>query len=539
MDFMKKIFVLVVVSMAACAICCGENDKKSEGAFNLGRMIQTYCGAVKELEVSYVDTLDYDKLLKSSLGAMFKTLDPYTEFIPSTDNTDYLKRLRSGEYGGVGSVITLVDSMPYFSEVYKGMPAAKAGIRNGDRILEIDGVNCRDKKISEVSDMLRGKQGTIINIKVARMGVQKPLTFSFEREMIALPSVMYWTEVAPGIGYIRIDDFVDRTSYEFKTALAELVEKYAIKSLIIDLRSNGGGLVDQAVNVASLFVPKGTKLVEMKGAHDEKSREYRTKEAPLYEEMKLLFLVDGNTASSSEILSGSLQDMDRAVVMGERTYGKGLVQNIAELPYDNFMKLTVAKYYLPSGRCVQKKDSADRKSFWTRNHREVEDGCGVTPDTLIEDSTTINIADYLYVKNIYFKFATQYWSKNAAPADVKDFKVTEEIYAEFCKFVQDEKFTYKLESEKYLNSLKEMISQEGYGELTAAIFKQMSDAIQPNVERDMQMFKDEIIRNLETEMAKTPWYQWGEYEMFMRYDKWSKEAVKLIQNEKEFDKILK
>ena len=536
---MKKIFVLMVVSVTASALCWGDNDKRSEGAFGLGSMIQTYCGAVKELEVSYVDTLDYEKLLKNSLGAMFKTLDPYTEFIPASDNTDYLKRLRSGEYGGVGSVITLMDSLPYFSEVYKGMPAAKAGIKNGDRILEIDGVNCDTKKISEVSEMLRGKQGTIINIKVAREGVQKPLTFTFEREKIALPSVMYWAEVAPGIGYIRIDDFVDRTSYEFKNALAELVEKYAITSLIIDLRSNGGGLVDQAISVASLFVPKGTKLVEMNGAHEEKTREYKTMEAPLYENMKLLFLVDGNTASSSEILSGALQDLDRAVVMGERTFGKGLVQNIAELPYNNFMKMTVAKYYLPSGRCVQKKDSADRKSFWTKNHREVEDGCGVTPDTLLDFPSTINIADYLYIKSMYFKFATQYWSKNTAPADIKDFKVTDEIYAEFCQFVKDNKFTYKLESEKYLNSLKEMIKQEGYGDLTADIFRQMSDAIQPNVERDMQMFKDEIIRNLETEMAKMPWYQWGEYEIFMRHDKWQQEAVKLIQNEKEFDKILK
>lgn len=536
---MKKILVFAVACMFMSAICWGDNNKKNEGAFGLGKMIQTYCGAVKELEVSYVDTLNYEKLLKTSLGAMFKALDPYTEFIPATDNTDYLKRLKSGEYGGVGSVITLMDSLPYFSEVYQGMPAAKAGIKNGDRILEIDGVNCDKKKIADVSEMLRGKQGTVINIKVKREGVQKPISFSFERELIAMPSIVYWNEVAPGIGYIRINDFVDRTSFEFKKALVELVEKSAIQSLIIDLRSNGGGLVDQAVDVASLFVPKGTKLVEMKGLHDEKSREYKTQSAPLYEDMKLLFLVNDNTASSSEILSGALQDIDRAVVMGEQTYGKGLVQNIAELPYNNFMKLTVAKYYLPSGRCVQRKDSADRKTFWTKNRREVEDGCGVTPDTLIVDSATINIADYLYVKNIYFKFATQYWSKNVAPADQKDFRVTDEIFTEFCKFVQDEKFTYNLESEKYLNSLKEMISQEGYGELTADIFKQMTAAIQPNVERDMQMFKDEIIRNLEQEMAKSPWYQWGEYDVFMKYDNWTKEAVKLIQNEKEFDKILK
>lgn len=537
---MKKIFVLAVFCcVVASATCHGNDEKRNEQSFRLGRMIQTYCGAVKELEVSYVDTLNYDKLLKVSLGAMFKTLDPYTEFIPATDDTDYLKRLRSGEYGGVGSVITLMDSMPYFSEVYQNMPAAKAGIRNGDRILEIDGVKCDTKKISEVSDMLRGQRGTVIKIKVQRQGVQKPLEFSFEREMIALPSVMYWAEVAPGIGYVRISDFVDRTSFEFNKAMEELTAKYGIKSLIIDLRSNGGGLVDQAVKVASLFVPKGTKMVEMKGAHEEKSRVYKTENLPLYGDMKLLFLVNGNTASSSEILSGALQDLDRAVVMGEPTYGKGLVQNVAELPYDNFMKLTVAKYYLPSGRCVQKKDSADRKNFWTRNRREVEDGSGITPDTMMYDTVTVNIADYLYVKNIYFKFANQYWTRNTPPADIKDFKVTDEVYAEFIKFVQDEKFTYRLESEKYMNSLKDMIEDEGYGELTADIFRQLKEAMQPNIERDMKMFKDEIVQNLETEMAKTPWYQWGEYEIFMRYDKWTKRAVELMQNEQKFDNILK
>lgn len=537
---MKKIFVLAAFCcVMTIAFCQTKNEKGDESAFSLGRMIQTYCAAVKELEISYVDTLNYDKLLKTSLGAMFKTLDPYTEFIPAADEADYLTRLRSGEYGGVGSVITLVDSLPYFSEVYAGMPAAKAGIRNGDRILMIDGKKCDDKKISEVSNMLRGQQGTVINVKVQREGVQKPLEFSFEREKIAMPSVMYWSEVAPGIGYVRIGDFVDRTSFEFRKAMKELTANHDIKSLIIDLRSNGGGLVDQAVDVASLFVPKGTKLVEMKGAHDEKSRIYKTQSAPLYENMKLMFLVDGNTASSSEILSGALQDLDRAVVMGEQTYGKGLVQNVAELPYENFMKMTVAKYYLPSGRCVQKKDSAQRKTFWTINHRGMEDGCGVTPDSVITDSVTINIADYLYIKNIYFKFANRYWTRNNAPADIKDFKVTDEIYAEFCQFVKDEKFTYKLESEKYLNALNEMVKDEGYGELTADIFKQLKEAMQPNVERDMQMFKEVIVRNLETEMAKTPWYQYGEYEIFMRYDNWTKEAVKLIQNENAFDKILR
>lgn len=537
---MKKIFAMTVFCCLMATVVGQNSDEKRNGtAFDIGRMIQTYCGAVKELEVSYVDTLDYDKMLKTSLGAMFKTLDPYTEFIPAADEADYLNRLRSGEYGGVGSVITLLDSMPYFSEVYMGMPAAKAGIKNGDRILMIDGVKCDDKKISEVSDMLRGQQGTIIKVKVQREGVQKPLEFSFEREKIALPSVMYWAEVAPGIGYVRIGDFVDRTSFEFRKAMEDLTSKHEIKSLIIDLRNNGGGLVDQAVDVASLFVPKGTKLVEMKGVHDEKSRSYKTQNAPLYENMKLIFFVNGNTASSSEILSGALQDLDRAVVMGEPSYGKGLVQNVAELPYDNFMKLTVARYYLPSGRCVQKKDSAQRKTFWTRNHREVEDGSGVTPDTMIVDSATINISDYLYLKNFYFKFANRYWNRNSAPADIKDFRVTDEIYAEFCQFVKDEKFTYRLESEKYLNSLKEMVKDEGYGELTADLFKQLQETMQPNVERDMQMFRDEIVKNLETEMAKTPWYQRGEYEIFMRYDNWTKEAVRLIQNEIEFDKLLK
>ena len=539
---MKKIlsillFVLSLVPLQA------KKDKKSgdNQSFDAMKHVEVYNSVLRELEINYVDTLKHDKLLKLSLDRMLYGLDPYTSYIPASDE-ETLKRLRSGQYGGIGSIITLVDNKPYLSEPYLGMPAQANGLRAGDEILEIDGEKCEGKSISEVSDMLRGKPHTEIVVKVRREGEKKPITKKFLRDIIQMPTVPYYVKVADGVGYIVILDFIDRTATDFEKALAELVEKHNINKLIIDLRGNGGGLVGQAVDIASLFVPKGTEIVSMKGRHQSNNISYKTKRDPLYSNMDLLFLVDGNTASSSEILSGAMQDLDRAFVLGERTFGKGLVQNVRELPYDSYLKVTTAKYYLPSGRCVQAIDYANRqngttrvipdsltKEFRTIKGRIVRDGGGVLPDSVITEDITYNISHYLYLKHIYFKYVNRFVTQHPTIVSADKFTLTDDEYADFCTFVKESGFTYQLESNRYLQELQDMVKMEGYDELTKDLFNQLSEQLKPDVENDLVRFREDIQEMLELEIVKRYYYQKGAIEYGLRTDNWFKTAIEIIK----------
>ncbi len=540
---MKKILSIVFLIFLLVPLQA-KKDKKSEDnqSFDAMKHIEVYNSVLRELQINYVDTLKHDKLLKNSLDRMLYTLDPYTSFIPASDE-ETLKRLRSGQYGGIGSIITLVDGKPYLSEPYYGMPAQANGLRAGDEILEIDGVKCEGKSISEVSDMLRGKPHTEITLKIRREGEKKIIKKSFLRDIIQMPTIPYYAEVADGIGYIVVLDFIDRTASDFEKALKELVSQHNINKLIIDLRGNGGGLVSQSVEIASLFLPRGTEIVSMKGRHGSNNTTYKTHREPLYPNMKLLFIVDGNTASSSEILSGAMQDLDRGFVLGERTFGKGLVQNVRELPYDNYLKVTTAKYYLPSGRCVQAIDYANRQSgttriipdsltkeFRTLKGRIVRDGGGVMPDSVIKDEPSYNISGYLYVKNLYFKYANRYVLTHPTIASANEFRLTDEEYNDFCKFVVESGFTYRLESEKYLQDLKEMVKTEGYDTKTDSLFTQLTNLLQPNVADDLTIFRDDIQEMLEMEIIKRYYYQKGTIAYSLRFDEWLKTAINILQN---------
>ena len=541
---MRKTYIIIILSLLSLSSFAkkDKNEAATNQTLDAIKHVEIYNSVLRELEINYVDTINHEKLIKLSLGRMLYGLDPYTSYFPASDD-ETLKRLRSGQYGGVGSVITLVDDKPYLSNPYYGMPAQVNGLRAGDEIIEIDGIKCKGKSISEVSDLLRGKPQTELTIKVQREGHKKPITKTFLRDIIQMPTVPFYAQVAEGVGYIVILDFIDRTASDFEIALNELVNTHNINKLNIDLRGNGGGLVSQAVEIASLFLPKGTEIVSMKGTHESSNFVYRTTRTPIYPDMDLLFLVDANTASSSEILSGAMQDLDRAYIFGERTFGKGLVQSIRELPYDGYLKLTTAKYYLPSGRCVQAIDYATRqnegrdrvipdsltKEFRTVKGRIVRDGGGVLPDSVIKDDITYNISHYMYLKNLYFKYANKYVVSHPTIASVSNFTLTDDEYNDFCRFVIESGFTYRLESEKYLQDLKEMVKYEGYDDLTNDLFEQLTAKLQPNVETDLIRFRTDVQRMLEQEIIKRYYYQKGEIEYNLRDDKWFKIAIELIQ----------
>ena len=544
--------MVALLAIAGISAVCLSFKSGDDRSFQVAKNLDIFNSIVKELDMFYVDTLDPNKTIRTGIDAMLYSLDPYTEYYPEEDQSE-LEQMVKNSYGGIGSVITWNDKLKrsVISEPYEGMPAAEAGLKVGDVLMEIDGEDLAGKNNQEVSQMLRGQVGTNFKLTVQRPGAKKPLTFDIVRRSIELPIIPYYTVLDNNVGYINLSTFSGQPAKEFKQAFLDL-KKRGIASLVIDLRSNGGGLLDEAVEIANFFVPRGKTLVTTKGKIKQASNTYKTLREPLDLDISLAVLTSSVTASAAEILAGSLQDLDRAVIVGTRTYGKGLVQTTRMLPYGAQMKLTTSKYYIPSGRCVQAIDYAHRNAdgsvgripdslttvFHTAAGREVRDGGGVTPDIQVEQEKLPNILYYLVADNLIFDYATDYCLKHATIPAPEQFTVTDADYAEFKEKVKKADFKYDQQSEKLLKSLKEMAEFEGYLDDAATEFESLEKKLTHNLDRDLDHFAKDIKEMIAVEIIKRYYYQRGSIIQQLKDDADLKEAVKVLGDSVRYKEIL-
>lgn len=553
----KKTLVGVFAVLLGLGLLSFKGDDRN---FKIAKNLDLFNAIFKELDMFYVDTVDVEKMIQNGVNGMLALTDPYTEYYPE-EEVSSLKEMITGKYGGIGAAIRYYEAEDRIAivEPTEGMPAAEAGVKAGDIILEVGGKEMLrgDMKpqefSSKVSEALRGEPGTSFVLKVLRPAKNDSTVMEFKltRKNIRTNPVPYYGMVRDSIGYIALQGFTDNCAKDFKKSFIELKQKGA-KSLIIDLRDNGGGSLNEAVDIVNLFVPKGQEVVYTKGKIKQADNSFKTLYEPVDTEIPLVVLVNGSSASASEILSGSLQDLDRAVIVGTRTYGKGLVQTTRPLPYNGTLKVTTSKYYIPSGRCIQAIDYSKKNAdgsvartpdsltnvFHTAIGREVRDGGGIRPDIEVKGSKFPNIIFYLMNEDIIFDYATQYCWSNKAPVSVDEFKLTDEDYSEFKELVKSRKFTYDRQSEKMLKSLKEVAEFEGYMEGAKAEFEALEKKLNHNLDRDLDTFAKQIKEYLSQEIITRYFYQRGAAMERLKDDDNLEEAIKVLNDTERYKKIL-
>ena len=550
---MKKVLIsLLVVLLAAPAFAQIDRDHDFKTAKNMDIFNSIY----KNLDLMYVDTLDAEEVVGNGIKAMLGSLDPYTTYYPE-EKVNELKNMLTGKYAGVGAVVRYNFQLQRvcISEPYENMPAAEVGLKKGDIILSIDNEDMTNKDVAYVSDHLRGDPGTSFIIKVKRPSTGKTLKMKITRRTIQMPFLPYYGMLEGGFGYINFNSFTDNCAKDVRRAFIDL-KKQGAKGLVFDLRNNGGGSVSEAVSIINMFLPKGKTVLKMQGKLQRSNKEYKTSVEPVDSVMPMVVLVNGNSASASEIMSGSLQDYDRAIILGTRTYGKGLVQTTMDLPYNGQMKLTTAKYYIPSGRCVQALNYKHAKGgyvehvpdsltkvFYTANGREVRDGGGVKPDVEVKPDSLPNIAFYLAgardSNEVMLNYEVDYIAKHPTIAPAKDFALTDADYDEFKARVLKADFKYDRETEKYLKDLEKLAKFEGYYDDAKPEFEALKKKLSHNVAKDLDYNKEYIKQLLENEIVAAYYFQAGAIQNSLRYDKQIKEAVKLLNSPEEYSKILR
>jgi carboxyl-terminal processing protease len=537
--------ILVLVSAPAFA----QNDEDHN--FELARNLEVFHQIVTELDRYYVDTINPAKTVETGISAMLKGIDPYTEYYPEKDIND-LKMITTGKYAGIGAMIRQYTGRDYIyiDEPYEGMPAARAGLKGGDEILSIDGESMKGKPSSYVSDHLRGEADTKLTVTVRRPGVKDSISIDVVRSVISLPAVPYYG-MWQGYGYILLEQFTENCSRSVMKALVELKEQGA-KGIILDLRGNGGGLLNEAVEIVGLFVPKGTKLVETRGKIPQAASTYVTQRNPIDENIPLVVLTDEQSASASEIVAGSLQDLDRAVIVGTRTFGKGLVQSTRMLPFNGTLKVTIAKYYIPSGRCIQEIDYSHRNEsgqaqhipdsltnvFYTAAGRPVRDGGGIRPDVECKQDTMPDILYYLSQNVTLFDFVNDWCSRHESISPARDFRLTDQDYEDFKDFVCNSDFKYESNSGKALKSLIKIAQREGLADKAQDEFDALESKLQYDLKNDLDVFRKDLESVIALEIVIRYYYQRGAVEQNIKSDKFLAEAVKVLNDRKRYDSIL-
>lgn len=540
---------VAVVLMAVAFFSFKSGDDRN---FQIAKNLDIFNSIVKELDMFYVDTIDPNKTIREGIDNMLYSFDPYTVYYPENDQ-DELELVVKGTYGGIGSLIRYNPKTKYtvITDPYEGMPAAESGLKAGDVLLEIDGKDL--KGVEDVSTQLRGQVGTSFKLKVQRPGEKKPLEFTVVRRTILTPPIPYVgiVDKEHKVGYINLNTFSGTPSKEFKKAFLDL-KKQGIASLVIDLRGNGGGNLEEAVEIANYFIPRGKVILTTKGKTKQVNSTYKTLREPLDAHIPVAVLVNSGTASASEILSGAFQDLDRGVVVGNRTFGKGLVQTTRPLPYGGVLKVTISKYYIPSGRCVQAIDYKNRNEdgsvgrmpdslttvFHTAAGREVRDGGGLAPDIEVKQEKVPNILFYLVRDNLIFDYATQYYLKHPTIAAPEDFILTDADYNDFKAMVKKSDFKYDQQSEKILKTLKEAATFEGYMTDASEEFKALEKKLNHNLDRDLNYFSKDIKEMIANEVIKRYYYQRGGIIQQLKSDDGLKQAIQVLTDPAKYKEIL-
>lgn len=542
---------ILLATVTVIAITCGLTALKTDDkSFEISKHLNIYATLFRDVNMFYVDEINPGDLVTTSIKSMLKSLDPYTVYYPESEMED-VKLMTTGEYAGIGSVISKKGDQVIIREPYKNSPAAKAGLLPGDIILAIDGNSTKGKNTEDVSTMLKGQPGKEITIKVQRNFEPKPLEKKAIREKIQIPSVPYYGMANDSTGYIYLTSFTDKSADDVRTAVIELKNKGA-KSMILDLRGNSGGLLDQAVEIVNFFVPKNSKVVSTKGKVKQWDKEYSASKNPIAPDMPLAVLIDRGSASASEIVSGALQDLDRAVLIGERSFGKGLVQTVRDLAYNTKLKVTTAKYYIPSGRCIQALDYSHRNpdgsvgkvpdslitEYTTKNGRKVYDGGGITPDVKIEPEEFARITQELVLQDITFDFVNNYALRHPQIAPISEFQITDDIYNEFKKYLKEEDFSYETQSQRTLEKLIEIAKAEKYYDGSKEEIEKLKNDFSHSVDRDMNLFKDEIVSFLTEQFIQRYYYLEGVIEYKVKHDKEVAKATEILAQKNEYNKLL-
>lgn len=541
----KKIKIFVV----SCVVILS-SFSFTDSYFEIAKNLDIFTTVYRELNNYYVDETDPGKLMKTAIDKMLKSLDPYTNYIPESEIEDF-QFMTTGQYGGIGAVITKRKDYVFISEPYKGFPAQKAGLIAGDKILEIDGESAKGKNTEEVSKALKGQPNTDVELLIERPYMKEPFTVNFKRQKISVKSVPYFSYVDDGIGYIKLRSFTRDCSKDIKEALLDLKKQGELRGLILDLRGNPGGLLNESVSIVNLFVEKGQEVVSTKGKIESWDKVYKASRPPIDLETPIVVLINQSSASASEIVAGAIQDLDRGIVIGKRSFGKGLVQQTKKLSYNSQLKLTVAKYYIPSGRCIQALDYSNRNedgsvgkvpdslmtAFKTKNGRTVYDGGGIKPDVEVEQDDISNLIVSLIQERLFFDYATYFKHSNASLDS--SFTMNDKDFNSFVNFLSDKSYDYKTETEKALEELKSTSENENYFEFIESKFLDLSNEFEINKKNDLNRNKDIIKEILSEEIVSRYYFQEGRIRTSLKYDKEVQEAIKYLAQQNLYDSVLK